>query len=122
MEGQFQNSITDLPNLNSIRYENIFKVYKNKDNQYYYNLLQSLFLPDNIDETKIYNMLISSRMPWTTVSFNAYRTIELWWLVCLTNQIYNPVDFAKAGSSLKIIKTQYVPGIIYEIKNTLATK
>jgi hypothetical protein len=122
MDGQFQNSIIDLPSLNSIRYENIFKLYKNKDNQYYYNLLQSLFLPDNIDETKIYNMLISSRMPWTTVSFNAYKTIELWWLVCLTNQIYNPVDFVKAGSSLKIIKTQYVPGIIYEIKNTLATK
>jgi len=122
MEGQFQNSITDLPSLNSIRYENIFKIYKNKDNQYYYNLLQSLFLPNNIDGTKFYNMLISSRMPWTTVSFNAYKTIELWWLICLTNQIYNPVDFAKAGSSLKIIKTQYVPGIIYEIKNTLATK
>jgi hypothetical protein len=122
MEGQFQNSITDLPSLNSIRYENIFKIYKNKDNQYYYNLLQSLFLPNNIDGTKFYNMLISSRMPWTTVSFNAYKTIELWWLICLTNQIYNPVNFAKAGSSLKIIKTQYVPGIIYEIKNTLATK
>jgi len=122
MDGQFQNLIVDLPSLKSIRYENIFKLYKNKDSQYYYNLLQSLYLPGSIDETKIYYMLISSRMPWTAVSFNAYKTIELWWLICLTNQIFNPVDFAKTGSSLKIIKTQYVPGIISEIKNTLATK
>ena len=53
MEGNFQNNIDDLPRLNSTRYENIFKIYKEKDIYYYYNIIQSLYLPSNIDEEKV---------------------------------------------------------------------
>jgi len=122
MEGQFQNNIPDLPLLKSTRYENIFKVYSDKDRHYYYNLIQSIYLPAIIDEEKLYYMVVSSRMPWTTVSFNAYKTIDLWWLICLANKIYNPTELIKANSIVKVIKSQYVPGIINDIKTFLTTK
>lgn len=122
MEGNFQNNIDDLPRLNSTRYENIFKIYKEKDIYYYYNIIQSLYLPSNIDEEKVYYMVISNRMPWTTISYNAYKTIDLWWLICLANSIYNPVESPRAGTSVRVIKSVYVNDILKDIKTYLATK
>jgi len=119
MIGTRQNSISDLPQLKTTRYENIFKLYKTGKDQYYYNLLQSVFMPDKIDESLVYYQQITSKAPWTIVSFNAYKTIDLWWLICLTNKIFNPIKFPEAGTVIKIIKPQYVPTILNELKNNL---
>lgn len=116
MIGKKQNSITELEQLKSTRYENIFKLYKNEDSIYYYNLLQSIYLPENIDDTLVYYQQVSTKMPWTAISFNAYKTIDLWWLICLTNKVYNPVKFPENGAVIKIIKPQYVSNILDEIR------
>lgn len=119
MEGQFQSSIPNLPSLKSYRYENIFKLYKTNSDQYYYNLLQSVYLPDDIDEDYIYYQLVTKKMPWTAISFNAYKTIELWWLICLTNKIYNPIILPKENTLLKVIRPQFVPTVINEITSAI---
>ena len=51
MDGQYQNKINTLPKLNDLRYENIFKMYKTPDNQYYYSILQAVNIPNIIDDT-----------------------------------------------------------------------
>ena len=117
--GQFQNSIPVLPQLNSFRYERIFKMFTTDQKQYFYNLLQSVYLPDNIDDTTVYFMHVQENMTWTTVSFKAYGNIELWWLIMLVNKIYNPLQPATAGMVLKIIKPEYVSSILQEISNAL---
>jgi len=119
MDGEFQSQIAGLPGLKSFRYENIFKLYKTDNDQYYYNLLQSVFLPEKISENYIYYQLITTKMPWTIVSFNAYKTIELWWLICLTNKIYNPVIFPEENTLVKIIKPPFVSAVINEISNSI---
>jgi len=118
--GQYQKQISALPTLNSYRYENILKMYQtDKGNQYYYNLLQSIFLPDNLDKRALTNMVIRANQPWTTVSFNAYGTIELWWLILLTNKIYNPFETPKPNTVIKIIRPEYIPDILKEISARL---
>ena len=117
--GQYQNSIPVLQQLNAFRYERIFKLFTTEQNQYYYNLLQSIYLPDNIDETTIYYMHVQENMPWTTISFKAYGNIELWWLIMLVNKIYNPLTSVTAGTVLKIVKPEYVTAILQEISNSL---
>jgi len=119
MEGEFQSQIANLPSLKSFRYENILKLYKTNVDQYYYNLIQSVFLPDKISEDYVYYQLITTKMPWTAVSFNAYKTIELWWLICLTNKVYNPVKFPDENKLIKIIKPQFVSTVINEINNSI---
>jgi len=119
--GQYQNQISALSQLNNYRYERIFKLYQTEQNQYYYNLLQSIFLPDQIDDTKVFFMHVQENMPWTTVSFKAYGNIELWWLIALVNKIYNPIKGATVGTVLKIIKPEYVSPILQEISNALRT-
>jgi hypothetical protein len=119
MDGQYQNSINALPDLNIYRYEKIFKLYTTGDNQYFYNLLQSVFLPDNLDKRAVFYLTVKHQQPWTTISYNAYKTIELWWLILLTNKIYNPFKLPAAGTVIKIIKPQYIPDILKEINAAL---
>jgi hypothetical protein len=117
--GQYQNSITSLPSLNNNRYERIFKMFKTDNNQYYYNLLQSIYLPDRIDDSKVFYLTVTQNLPWTMISFNAYGNIELWWLIMLTNKAYNPLINPKNGQVLKLIKPEYIPDILNEISNSL---
>ncbi len=119
MDGTFQNNLATLPPLRSTRYENIFKLYVNDTGQYYYNLIQSVFLPEKINTDYIYYQQITNKMPWTIVSYNAYKTIDLWWLVCLTNNVYNPVKFPDKGTLIKVIRPQYVTSVLNEIKLAL---
>lgn len=119
MDGKYQNQITTLPKLNDLRYENIFKMYKTPDNQYYYSILQAINFPDFIDDTKIFYIQVRQNLPWTAISYNAYQTIELWWLICLVNKIYNPVKGPSAGTVLKIIRPEYIRSIIDEIRLSL---
>ncbi|NBO99786.1 MAG: hypothetical protein EBU90_06620 [Proteobacteria bacterium] len=117
--GQFQNNIESLPDLNDLRYENIFKVYKNPDNFYYYNITKTVTFPDNLDPTQFFYYRVRRKMPWTMVSFNIYNTIELWWLLCLINKIKNPVKVPKTGTLIKALLPDRVSSVLAEIKNQL---
>jgi hypothetical protein len=110
----YQNNISELPKLSEFRYENLFKVYK-KDNYYIYNIINTLKLDDDIDPEFYYTYKVRRPMPWTIVSYENYETIELWWLICITNKILNPVQFAESGLDLKVIKPEYVRVIIDRI-------
>jgi hypothetical protein len=119
MAGQYQNSISILPKLNMYRYEKIFKLYQTSDNQYFYNLVQSIFLPDKLDKRALFYLTVGQQQPWTMISYNAYQTIELWWLILLTNKIYNPIQPPTTGSVLTLIKPEYIPDILKEINSAL---
>lgn len=115
-QGQYQNSIEELPKLNPSRYENIFKLYKTDYNQYYYNILNTIQLPEDINPAIYYTITVSEKMPWTMISFNEYQTMDLWWLICLTNKINNPLKLAEIGKELKIIRQEFLKFILDEIK------
>ena len=114
-EGNFQNNIPELPKLATTRYENLFKMYKTENNQYYYNILNTIQMPEDINPAIYYEIKVSQQMPWTMISFNEYETMDLWWLICIVNKINNPIEFADVGSSLKIIRKQFLKYIFDEI-------
>ena len=117
--GQYQNNIPELADLNIYRYEKIFKLYQTNNNQYFYNLIQSVFLPDKLDKRALFSITVLKQQPWTAVSYNVYKTIELWWLILLTNKLYNPFELPETGSVISIIKPQYIPDILKEINASL---
>jgi hypothetical protein len=117
--GQFQGQIDKLPDLSKYNYENIFRLYNTQNNQYYYNLLQSIYVDGEIDNNKVFYMTVKDQLPWSIISYNAYGTTLLWWLIALVNNIYNPVISPAGGTVLKIIRPQYLPDIIDEINRTL---
>lgn len=119
MDGQKQNNIFELPPLTTYRLENLFKVYKNDSDKYFYNLLNTINIPDDINPAFFTTYTVpSNNVPWTYISYINYGTPELWWLICSTNKINNPINFAAGGTQLKILVPEIVTNILASIKNT----
>jgi hypothetical protein len=119
-DGQLQNDVAVLPKLNAYNYENLFKVYRDDaDSPYYYNILNTIVLPEAIDPAVYYDHTIPGpNISWTNLSYQIYGTIRLWWIICLANNIQDPTSFPAAGSVLKIIRPEYVREILATIKQS----
>ena len=102
------------------RYENIFNVYEHDGEvpYTYYDILTKVSIPSDIDPDYLNKFTIPSEMPWTTISYNIYGTQHLWWLLCLLNNIKNPVKLLEAGSEIIALKEIYLS----DIYSTLKTK
>jgi hypothetical protein len=115
--GFFRNDINSLFNLSENAYENIFRMYSTNENQLYYNILNNIILPLDILNSFFYIVKVTRKTAWTVISYNEYKTMNLWWLICLVNNINNPIDYPVPGTQLKIIYPQYVKTILDEINN-----
>lgn len=115
MEPQKQNNIPTLANLSLLKLQNLFNVYNNGE-QYFYNLIGTVNIPENLDPSTYINYIVpSDYMPWTLISYKSYNTTDLWWLICSVNNIQNPIQFPKAGTTLKILTPDYVTAILQTI-------
>ena len=77
--GKYQNEIKDLKKRDLSRYERIFKVFteaKNGKEFYFYNLLNKIEFPKNIDSSLLDTYIVKSREPLTTISYNLYGDIQ----------------------------------------------
>ena len=110
-----QNLIYDLPSLESTRYENIFNVYTDGDNRYYYNILQTIVFPDNLLDSFFDYYTIAPQDSWTYISYKNYGTMNLWWLIALSNNIMNPLTPLNSGDILKVPKKEVVQEILTQI-------
>ena len=119
MEGIYKNKIPGLGALSEYKYENIFKVYLNKEGYFFYNILKKIVIPDSIDSSIYYMYRLNRSLPYTAISYNHYKTIDLWWLICIVNNIRNPLALLPSGTTLKIINPSHIPSIIDSIKTQL---
>ena len=106
-----RNGVDDLPNIPEASFENIFHMYA--DNDYHaYNIIRSIKIPSDLDESFFTYTRLSGNMTWTQLSMRIYGSIRLWWLLCVTNKIMNPVILPKPGLVIKVIKPEHVGSII----------
>jgi hypothetical protein len=114
--GSFRKDIPYLPEIDEYSFESFLRMYLTKDNQFYYNILgASVFFEGELDPSTYYKIKITRKMPWTTVSYNEYRNINLWWLILAVNKIVNPVEYPTPGTELKILYPKYVRYVIDKI-------
>ena len=120
MNGEYQNKINELPTLETFRYENIFKVYNTGEKDfYYYNILKTITLPDEIDGSFLDTLTMNRETPLTTLSFQIYGTMHLWWLICIVNGIKNPVNQLPIGKEIKYVKKTFIKEVINNIMSQL---
>lgn len=97
-------------------YENIFNMYEvvneNNNSYVFYNILNKITLPNDIDDIIYDYYIVEYNIPLTILSYNLYESIHLWWLILLVNNIKNPVLNFKEGSVIKIIKKEYLDSFI----------
>ena len=75
--------------------------------------------PKNMDKSYYSKYRVKAHLPLTALSYKFYSTVKLWWLIVLCNNINNPVKFINPGTTLKIIKPDYIPVILDAIKSEL---
>jgi hypothetical protein len=112
-----QNQIKPLSLLDSENYENIFNVYLNSDGMYYYNLLQTVVFPKNLPPGMFESYAVGHGDTWPFISYKAYNTPNLWWLIVLANDIDNPVIQPKPGTFVFIPNEGIVKEVLNEIKS-----
>lgn len=117
----YQNDIPQLDQISSNRFENIFTVNQTEDNGYYfYNIMKTVRITsDDLDDKYFFMFNVNRIIPYTALSYNFYGTTDLWWLICVINNIDNPIEFIKPGTTIKIIKKQHVSTVVAAIKNQL---
>ena len=117
MAGAYQNQVPSLSKLSKYRYENIFKVYIDNDENFFYNLNKSVNFPASLDTTFIDNFLLDRNVPWTTISYNIYGTIYLWWTILEVNRIPNPVIMPRPGNIYRYIKPSKIDTVLALIED-----
>lgn len=95
--------------------ENIFNIYSEEDGQYFYNILKTVNIPKDIDASYFEYYIVKTDDTWPTIAYKAYKNVVLWWLVCAANQIIDPTSIPTPGTTIKIIKSEYVTQILTEI-------
>lgn len=98
------------------RYEKIFNVYEVTNeyaNKYViYNILNKISLPNNLNKNYIIKYSVTGLMPLTTLSYNIYGSIHLWWLILMLNKKINPVTLIQPGSIIDVINPEYLPTLL----------
>jgi len=116
-DGIHQNDIPELPRLTQYNFENLFKVYTDIDDLYYYNITNSIFFPDDIANDAYFNYRISgSNISWTYLSYIHYGTIKLWWVLCTLNNVDNPMILPEPGTFVKILKPNALRDVLQQIQ------
>ncbi len=110
--GEYQNNVLSLSAVDFTRYENIFKVYTEPTNGkefYFYNILNKIEFPQNLNSDFFELHTVTGRMPLTTVSYHLYDTMHNWWILYLTNlNVLRNKFFVEGGTQLKFIKPEYL--------------
>lgn len=111
----YQNDISELPVLANERLENIFNVYENKDKKYFYNIIQSIQFPQNLPAALFDTYIVQYGDTWPTISYKAYESIHLWWVIAYANNIINPITELTHNRLLKIPKPRLVEEILLQV-------
>lgn len=114
----YQNQIKELPQLKTENLENIFHVYQDQDDLYFYNLLQTIHFPQNLPDSyfQVYNVTYGDTWPY--ISYKVYGDTKLWWVITLANTITNPTSILVPGTTLKIPNVEVVSEILTQISTT----
>jgi len=120
--GEYQDNIPALSSLDITDYERIFKVHTASNNGkqfYFYNILNKIEFPTNIQSELLGLYTAKSKEPLTTTSFKIYGDIKSWWLIYLVNKsIIGKSFFVEGGSQLTYILPEYRSLIYNQITTT----
>lgn len=97
---------------------NLFNVYQDEDSNYYFSINRTIyFVGTSSMIPSMYNTYtVQEGDTWTKISYITYGTIDLWWLVCKSNNIIDPTSHPESGTTIKLLTTQIANSVIESIK------
>lgn len=87
------------------------------DGKYRFNINKNVYFTnfDTFAPRYFYRYEVKEKDTWPLIAYKQHGTIELWWLVCRVNQIWNPLEDPKPGDILKILNDDIVDQILKTI-------
>jgi hypothetical protein len=115
---QKQNEIKDVvvKKLSAQNLENLFYIFQRDNGQYFYNITRTVNFPEDLDPNLFEQYETKPKDTWPLIAYSFYQDVRLWWLVCLVNQIINPVKQPEAGTVIKILNADSVRSVLNKIK------
>jgi nucleoid-associated protein YgaU len=111
----FQNDISELPRLKVENLENIFKVYQDEGDLYFYNLLETIHFPQDLPDSYFIQYNVTYGDTWPFISYKVYGDTRLWWAITMANNIINPTLPLEPGTLLKIPNVEVISEILTQI-------
>ena len=120
--GLYISDIPSYPDIETVSYENFFKMHIVNNEFAFFNLLKKINILTNtndVDPTFFINYNVDVDIPWVVMSYKVYGTLNLWWLLCLVNNIQDATKNPTLGSQIKAIKPEFVGTIVNQINTQL---
>lgn len=113
-----QNDIKDprIKLLGTYNYEQIFNVYKDENQMYFYNLLKNLHFPDEISSRYLQVVIPRPGELLPQLSYRVYDIVNLWWVIAGMNNIFNPLEPLNPEEPLTILTAEGVRVVLSQIK------
>lgn len=90
------------------RYRNI-PVY-NFNNENFFGTYQIIDIPQD-PKDRFYQIKSGEEGRWDLISYWGYQTVNYGWLICLANNIYNPVESPPAGTLVRVPATSTISNL-----------
>jgi hypothetical protein len=116
--GVYINEIPSYIEIETISYENFFKIHIYNDEFTFFNILKKINIltnSDDIDPTFFKSYNVDVDIPWVVMSYKIYGTVNLWWLLCLINGVQDATKNPELGTTIRALKTQYINTIVNQI-------
>lgn len=111
-----QNEINELEKLSPENLENVFNVYQDLDGMYFYNLLQTIVIPQNLPESLYDSYAVKYGDTWPFISHKTLNNPNLWWLILMVNNIQDPTKNVEPGTVIRIPKSTFVSEVVSQIR------
>lgn len=97
---------------------NLFNIMEDSDKIKFLNIFKPYMInTDILADTLYYLTYEVEDIDWyDQIAYNIYNDEYLWWIVAMTNNVINPFEELDSSLNLKVLKEQFVPMIIREIK------
>lgn len=97
----------------------LFNPLEDDDGYRFMNIFRSYELNEEIMNDTMYYFTHKAENDewWDNISSSYYGTPNLWWVVCLMNDVINPFEELEAGQEIKIMKEEHLYQLLKEIKD-----
>lgn len=89
------------------------------NNTYYLNIFRTYITNvSSLNDNSFYELYEVDNDDWLdNISYKFYNTPQLWWVICIVNNITNPFEELYPGKVLRILKNSYIYNILKEVRN-----
>lgn len=96
-----------LPTTSRLR---MFPILKEWNDERFINVFRSYIIDSNIKDKDDYwlTYTVDTDDWWDNISSKHYDTPTLWWVICLLNDIVNPMEEIEEGQVVKVLKEDYL--------------